>query len=366
MNSYLSRAIWKAEGIRNRQADRVRAGMNNAVTPRAEKTLALLSIVCPACNEERTLLAFHRAVRKAMGALGQAFEVVFVNDGSTDRTLDLMRRLKARHSNTTIVDLSRNFGKEIAMTAGLDHARGEAVVIMDADLQHPPEAIGDLVAGWREGYDVVYAVRTRRDDESWLKRAGARMFYKVIARFSRVTLPRDAGDFRLLSRKAVDAVTKLREHHRFMKGVFAWVGFPSKAVPFDVAPRYAGKTKFNFWKLWNFSIEGVTSHTLAPLKVSTYLGLVAAFFSFASGAYYIGKTILFGDPVPGFPTVITTVLFLGGVQLMVMGVMGEYLGRVFNETKGRPLYFTRDVMPAADHAGAVSHRADAAAEAGAA
>ena len=320
------------------------ANSQYAVTPRTETAPTRLSIVCPAYNEEETLLAFHRALRKSMRDLGQAFEVVLVNDGSDDATLTLMKELRARHANTTIVNLSRNFGKEVAITAGLDHARGDAVVIIDVDLQHPPEVIGDLIAGWREGYDVVNAVRRRRDDESLMRRGSAKLFYGLMRRMGRVALPEDAGDFRLLSRKAVDAVTKLREHHRFMKGVFAWVGFPAKSVLFDVAPRYAGKTKFDFWKLWNFSIEGVTSHTLAPLKVSTYLGLVVAIFSFASGAFYIAKTVLFGDPVPGFPTVVTTMLFLGGVQLMVLGVMGEYLGRVFNETKNRPLYFTTDVI----------------------
>lgn len=329
------------------------------MTPRAATAPALLSIVCPAYNEEETLADFHRAVRKTMRALGQAFEVVFVNDGSADGTLALMKEIQARHPKTTIVDLSRNFGKEVAMTAGLDHARGDAVVIMDADLQHPPEAIADLIAGWREGYEIVYAVRRRRDDEGWLKRLTTRAFYKLMGRLGRAPLPADAGDFRLLSRKAVEAVTRLREHHRFMKGVFAWVGFPAKAVLFDVAARHAGKSKFNFWKLWNFSIEGVTSHTLAPLKISTYLGLVVALFSFVSGAYYIGKTLFFGDPVPGFPTVITTVLFLGGVQLMVMGVIGEYLGRVFNETKGRPLYFTNEVSLGGEAAAPAARRDDA-------
>ena len=317
-----------------------------SLSPRAEASPALLSIVVPAFDEDATLLEFHRALRKAMLALAQPFETVFVNDGSADATLDLMKELKARHPGTTIVDLSRNFGKEIAITAGLDHARGDAVVVIDADLQHPPEAIADLLAGWREGYDVVYAVRRNRDDESLLKRATARLFYRAMRKAGRVPLPEDAGDFRLLSRKAVDAVTRMREHHRFMKGVFAWVGFPSKAVPFDVAPRAGGRSKFDFWKLWNFSIEGVTSHTLAPLKASTYLGLLVAALSLASAVVYVVKTLVFGDPVAGFPTVVVTMSFLGGVQLIVLGVIGEYLGRVFNETKNRPLYFVNEVIPA--------------------
>ncbi|MEZ5896423.1 MAG: glycosyltransferase family 2 protein [Parvularculaceae bacterium] len=312
------------------------------LTPR-DAPPALVSIVCPAFNEYESLAEFHRAIRKTMNAAGQAFEVVFVNDGSTDDTLSLMHDLRVRHPNTTIVDLSRNFGKEIALTAGLDHARGEVAVCIDADLQHPPEAIIEMIAGWREGYDVVYGVRRRRDTEGWLKRNAARAFYQVMSRIGQVSLPENAGDFRLLSRRAVTAVGKLREHHRFMKGVFAWIGFPTKAVFYDVAPRADGVSKFNYWRLWNFSIEGLTSHTLAPLKVSTYLGLFVAFMSIVYGVYFIAKTVLFGDPVPGFPTLVTLMLFLGGVQLIVLGVMGEYLGRVFNETKGRPLYFATDV-----------------------
>jgi glycosyltransferase involved in cell wall biosynthesis len=295
-----------------------------------------------------------------MRDIGQPFETVFVNDGSVDSTIDLMKELQARHPATTIVDLSRNFGKEIATTAGLDHARGDAIVIMDADLQHPPQVIADLIEGWRQGYDIVYAVRRNRADESAWKRLTARLFYRLMRKAGRVPLPEDAGDFRLLSRKAVDAVKRIREHHRFMKGVFAWVGFPSKAVPFDVQPRVAGVSKFNFWKLWNFSIEGITSHTLAPLKASTYLGLAVAALSFVSAVIYVGKTLLFGDPVPGFPTVVVTISFLGGVQLIVLGVIGEYLGRVFNETKNRPLYFTNEVIEAQPAALAAPEAADAA------
>ncbi len=326
---------------------------------------ALLSVVCPAFNEEETLVAFHKALTKALRRLDQTCEVVFINDGSTDDTLALMHRLRDLHGNITVVDLSRNFGKEIAVTAGLDHARGDAVVVMDTDLQHPPAVIADLIAGWREGYEVVYGVRRTREGESWLRRTTANLFYRLMNKVGEAPLPQNAGDFRLLSRKAADAVIKLREHHRFMKGVFAWVGFPTKAVAFDVEPRFAGKTKWNYWKLWNFSIEGITSHTIAPLRVSTYLGLCVAALSFVYGAYIIGKAALFGDPAPGFPTLAALVLFLGGVQLVVLGVMGEYLGRVFNETKNRPLYLANDVALAEiaaeflDEDRAVSHADEA-------
>jgi glycosyltransferase involved in cell wall biosynthesis len=320
-----------------------RANLPGRVEPRAEDGPHRLSIVCPAYNEEAGLLEFHRAVRKAMASLDQPFEVVFVNDGSTDRTLDVMRLLRSRHSNTTIVDLSRNYGKEIALTAGLDAARGDAVVVIDADLQDPPELIGKLIEGWREGYDVVYAQRRERHGDSWFKKATAGAFYRLMRNAGPVKLPENVGDFRLMSRKAVDAVCALRERHRFMKGVFAWVGFPSKVVRYDRAPRQAGTTKWNYWKLWNLSIEGVTSSTLAPLKASTYLGFMVAAGAFLFGVFFIVKKLFFGDPVPGFSTIVVALSFLGGVQLAVLGVIGEYLGRVFNETKNRPLYFTNSL-----------------------
>jgi len=220
---------------------------------------------------------------------------------------------------------------------------GDAVVVIDADLQDPPELIRELIDGWREGYEVVYAKRRARHGESWLKKKTAAAFYKIMHQAGPVGLPENVGDFRLMSRKAVDAVCAMRERHRFMKGVFAWVGFPSKAVLYDRAAREAGETKWNYWKLWNLSIEGVTSSTLAPLKISTYLGFLTAGFAFLAGVFYIIKTLIFGDVVQGFPTLVVVILFLGGVQLCVLGVIGEYLGRVFNETKDRPLYFATDI-----------------------
>ncbi len=316
-----------------------------ALTPRAEKQPALLSIVCPAYNEEESLGEFVRAVDAAMAAIAQPYEIVFVNDGSRDATLAVMRALREDNNAIAIVDLSRNFGKEIATTAGLDETAGEAVVVMDADLQDPPETIAGMIEGWREGYDVVYAKRRERRGDGPIKRFTAAAFYKVIHRIGAVDIPENVGDFRLMSRKAVDAVCSLRERHRFMKGIFAWVGFPSKAILYDRAPRSAGVTKWNYWRLWNLSIEGITSSTLAPLKISTYFGFATALFAFIAGAFYLFKTLFFGDSVPGFPTLVVIVLFLGGIQLMVLGVIGEYLGRVFNETKQRPLYFATEVYP---------------------
>ena len=327
------------------------------IEPRGEAKPSLLSIVCPAYNEEDGLAAFHRAVRKAMTALQQPFEVVFVNDGSRDGTLSLMRELRARHPNTTIVDLSRNFGKEIALTAGLDAARGDAVVVIDADLQDPPDLIGEMIQGWREGYDVIYAQRRVRHGESWIKRVTASAFYRLMRHVGPAPLPENVGDFRLMSRKAVDAVCALRERHRFMKGVFAWVGFPSKVVQYDRAPREAGGSKWNYWKLWNLSLEGVTSTTLAPLKISTYLGFSVAAGAFLLGVFYLSKRLIFGDPVQGISTLIVVLTFLGGVQLAVLGVIGEYLGRVFNETKNRPLYFVNAIALADVNAPASSDKA---------
>lgn len=305
----------------------------------------MLSVVVPVYNEGEGLPAFHVRLARAMNALGEAWEVVYVNDGSRDASLAVLEALRRDDPACAIVNLSRNFGKEIAMTAGLDHAGGAAVVIIDADLQDPPEVIPDLVAAWRQGWDMVYAQRRVREGEAWLKRTTADAFYRLMQRIGRVRLPRNTGDFRLMSRRVVDALLQLREQHRFMKGLFAWVGFPAIAVPYDRAPRHAGRTSFNYWKLWNFALEGVTSFTVMPLKVATYLGLATALFAVAYGGQIIVRTLLFGNPVPGYPSLMAVLLFLGGAQLMTLGIMGEYLGRVFNETKGRPLYLVERYVP---------------------
>lgn len=306
-----------------------------------------LSVVVPAYNEEEVLPEFHRRLAAALAGTGLAWEVVYVNDGSRDTTLAVMLGLQDADPRVAVVNLSRNFGKEIALTAGLDHARGrEAVVVIDADLQDPPEVIPDLVATWREGVDVVYAQRTTREGESWVKKATAAGFYRVMQRVGgKVQLPPDTGDFRLMSRRAVDALLKLREQHRFMKGLFAWIGFPSKAVRYDRAPRAAGTTKWNYWKLWNFSLEGITSFTVAPLKVATYLGLLTAVGAILYLAQLMVRTFLYGNPVAGYPSLLAVVLFLGGTQMMMLGIIGEYLGRIFNETKQRPLYLTERYVP---------------------
>jgi len=264
-----------------------------------------------------------------------------------DGTLERVRDLKRQDPRVAIVDLSRNFGKEVALAAGLDHAQGDAVVILDADLQDPPELIPKFLEIYGQGYDVVYGQRRARAGETWLKRATAFAFYRVIQRLTRVRIPADTGDFRLLSRRAVDSLKKLREQHRFTKGLFAWVGFRQKAVPYDRSPRFAGRTKWNYWRLWNFALEGITSFSTAPLKVASYMGLATAVGALLYAAWIIYKTLAFGEPVRGYPSLMVVILFLGGVQLTTIGILGEYLGRVFDETKGRPLYFVKEYEPAA-------------------
>jgi glycosyltransferase involved in cell wall biosynthesis len=300
-----------------------------------------LSVVVPAFNEEEVLAEFHTRLARVLDGVAAPSEIIYVNDGSSDNTLELMRSLQVADARIAIVDLSRNFGKEIAMTAGLDHAHGNAVVVIDADLQDPPELIPDMIQQWQQGYDVVYAQRTSRAGESALKKTTAHLFYRLIQRLSRVEIPRDTGDFRLLSRRAVDALAGLREQHRFMKGLFAWIGYPQKAVPYLRDARFGGNTKWSYVRLWNFAIEGITSFSTIPLKVATYLGMAAALGAFLYGIFIVLDTLLYGNPVPGYPSLLVVVLFLGGIQLMALGVIGEYLGRMFDETKARPLYLVK-------------------------
>ena len=316
-----------------------------SVLPQQRENPSSISVIVPAYNEEEVLPGFYDRTAAVLRALGLAYEIVFVNDGSKDRTLDVMLALRTADPNITVIDLSRNFGKEIALTAGLDQSRGEVVVVIDADLQDPPEMIPDFVSEWRKGFDIVYAVRTEREGETWLKKATAASFYRLIQSVSRIQIPKDTGDFRLMSRRAVDALSGLREHHRFMKGLFSWIGFPSKPIYYKRAPRAAGETKWNYWKLWNFALEGITSFTIAPLKIATYVGLFVAVGAFLYAAMVIYKTLMYGDPVQGYPSLMVVVLFLGGTQLMFTGILGEYLGRVFNEVKQRPLYLLNDVQP---------------------
>lgn len=304
----------------------------------------IFSVVVPVFNEAGGIAAFHRRLCAVMDPIGP-WEAVYVNDGSTDDSLPRLEALRRANPRLAVLSLSRNFGKEIAVTAGLDHARGDAVIVIDADLQDPPEVIPALIAGWREGFDIVTAQRRAREGDSGAKRLTASVFYRLMAKLGDVEMPRDVGDFRLLSRRAVDAVLRLREQHRMMKGLFAWIGYPSKAVLYDRAPRHAGTGKWSWWKLWNLALEGITGFTVMPLKVATYLGLAVALAAAVFGAQVVVRTLIFGNPVAGYPSLMTVILFLGGVQLITLGVIGEYLGRVFNETKNRPLYLVERFCP---------------------
>lgn len=304
-----------------------------------------LTVVVPAYNESAGLREFHGRLSAVFNGLDLDCAVLYVDDGSADDTWQVMRDLAQGDARVGTLRLSRNFGKELALTAGLDHADADAVVVIDADLQDPPELIPDFVRHWRDGFDVVYGTRASRAGETRLKKFTATAFYKVIGRLSDTPVPRDTGDFRLLSRRALDALKRVRERQRFMKGLFAWVGFRQKAVVYARDPRFAGETKWNYWKLWNFAIDGITSFSGAPLKVATYAGVGVAVLAFLFGLWIIAKALMFGDPVKGYPTIMVAVLFLGGVQLMALGVIGEYLGRLYLESKQRPLYLVDEYDP---------------------
>lgn len=301
-----------------------------------------IGILVPAFNEGETIPAFQERLEAALQSLEADWRVLYVDDGSTDDTAERVRELRREDGRVGLLRLSRNFGKELAVTAGLDHLDVDAIVVIDADLQDPPELIPDLVREWREGWDVVYGRRTAREGESVGKRLTAAAFYRVMRRLSETPIPEDAGDFRLLSRRAVGALRELRERNRFMKGLFSWVGFRQKALEYRREPRHAGRSKWSYWRLWNFAIDGITSFTVAPLKLATYLGLVTALFAFVYGAWIIGKTLIFGADVPGYPSLMVVILFLGGIQLIALGVIGEYLGRLFMEAKHRPLYIVEN------------------------
>jgi len=297
-----------------------------------------LSVIVPLRNEEAVLPEFHRRLMKSIDATPGGCEVVYIDDGSTDRTRTLLEQASARDPRVGFIRLSRNFGKEAAVSAGLREVSGDATVVIDGDLQDPPELIPTMLAAWRGGADVVNMRRRARPGESWLKRATAHAFYRVMNRLSEVPIAVDTGDYRLLSRRAVDALNALPERNRMMKGLFAWIGFNQATIAYDREPRAAGASKWRYWKLWNLALEGITGFSVAPLKVATYVGFATAASSFVFAAYMFVKTLALGDPVSGFPTLIVVISFLGGLQLMAIGVLGEYLARLFVESKGRPLY----------------------------
>ena len=301
-----------------------------------------LAVVVPAYNEAAVLETFHARLARVLDELPLEASVLYVDDGSSDDTWRLIEGLMARDARTGAIKLSRNFGKEAALTAGLDQADADAVVVIDADLQDPPELIPALVERWREGHDVVYATRSARAGESRFKRFTAAAFYRSMEKLSDTALPRDTGDFRLLSRRALDALRQLRERQRFMKGLFAWIGYRQTAVYYQRDPRLAGQTKWNYWRLTQLAIEGITSFSTAPLKLATWTGLAAALFAFVYGLWVLGSALLYGNAVRGYPSLMVVILFLGGIQLLALGVIGEYLGRNYAESKRRPLYFVEE------------------------
>lgn len=306
-----------------------------------ESTTPFLSILVPCHDEAETIRLFHARLMAVLVDTGLTYEILYVNDGSRDETLARLLALQLDEPCLRILDLSRNFGKEAALTAGFDQARGNLVIPIDADLQDPPELIPALIAKWREGYEVVNAVREAREGETWLKRGTAHFFYRLLNRLSAVPIPPDTGDFRLLSRQAVDALRQMPERRRFMKGMFAWIGFPTAEVRYRRAGRCAGRSHWNYWRLWNFALEGITSFSQVPLRVATYLGLATATLSLLYGAFLLLRTLFFGNPVNGYPSLMVAILFLGGLQLLALGVIGEYVGRIYDETKHRPVYVIR-------------------------
>ena len=310
--------------------------------PRAEAPT--LSIVVPMFNEEDVLPILFNRLGRFLESLGESFEIICVNDGSTDETARLLAEAHDRDNRIKVLNFSRNFGKEVALTAGLDVASGQAVVPIDADLQDPPELIGTFLEKWREGYDVVYAVRRHRDTDTAMKRWSALRFYQVINRLSGVPIPANTGDFRLMDQRVVRAIVRLREQNRFMKGLFAWVGFQHAEVSYDRPERAAGQTKFNYWRLWNFALDGITGFSTVPLRVAGYIGMLTALGAIVYGVFLIMRTLIHGVDVPGYASLMVAVLLIGGLQLVVLGVIGEYLGRLYEEARKRPLYIVESSL----------------------
>jgi polyisoprenyl-phosphate glycosyltransferase len=309
------------------------------------RRMPTLSVVAPLYNEEGNVAELVRRLRaSADGAPGiDAYEIVLVDDGSTDRTAELLLSQAAADPRLVIVRLSRNFGHQLAATAGLDIARGDAVVLIDADLQDPPELIPALVERWHAGFDVVYAVRRKRKGESAFKIWTARMFYRMNQRLTKVSIPVDAGDFRLMSRRVVNALKAIRERHRFIRGLVSWVGYPQTAVEYDRDSRFSGETKYPLSKMLRFAVDGITSFSDVPLRFASYFGFIVSGVAFVVGIFEIGLRIFTGYNLPGYTSLIFAVLFLGGVQLIGIGILGEYIGRIYEEIKARPLYLVRDV-----------------------
>lgn len=301
-----------------------------------------VSIMVPCYNEEQSLpLLYEELVKVPEMADGYEWEFLFINDGSTDATLAVLENLRLQDERVCYIDLSRNYGKESAMLAGFDYATGDCMVIMDADLQHPPIAIPLMLEKWNQGFDDVYAKRTTRGKESWLRKKLSLAYYRLLSKASRVDVLPNVGDFRLLDRQCIDSMRELRESNRYTKGMFCYIGYRKTSIEFEQGDRVAGKSSWSYSSLFKLALEGIMSYTTAPLRISAIIGILVSLLAFIYMLFIFIKAILFGDPVQGFPTLMTVILFLGGVQLLSLGIIGEYLGRIFTETKGRPVYFVR-------------------------
>ena len=302
-----------------------------------------ISILIPAYNEQETLELLHnRLIKLADNNKSYDFEFLFINDGSRDKTLEIIKKYAKNDNRIAYVNLSRNFGKEIAMMAGFDYVTGDATVIIDADLQDPPELIPEMIKYWEDGYDDIYAKRNSRQGETWFKKMSSQWFYRILQKSTSIPIQIDTGDFRLLDRRCIEALKQIRESQRYTKGMFSWIGYKKKEITYDRDPRVAGDSKWNYFKLINFAIDGITSFTTAPLRISSFFGFIISLIAFIFIVIVIVKTALFGDPVSGYPSLMAVVLFLGGIQLVSLGIIGEYIGRIFNETKQRPLYFIEE------------------------
>lgn len=302
-----------------------------------------ISILIPCYNEEKTLpLLYPELVKLMEGMPAYEWEIMFVNDGSTDGTLQILQQLRQQDKRVNYVDLSRNFGKEVAMLAGFDYVTGDCMVIVDADLQDPPALIPEMLKYWEEGYEDVYARRRTRGKESWLRKWLSIKFYKLLQRTSRFDVLQNVGDFRLLDRRCINALKRMRESERYTKGMFCWIGFNKKEVEFDRGDRVAGSSSWGYKQLFSLAIDGITSFTSAPLRISTFVGFVVSMLAFIYMIYVFIKALIWGDPVQGYPSMVILILFLGGIQLLSLGIIGEYIGRIYNETKNRPDYIVRE------------------------
>lgn len=302
-----------------------------------------ISILIPCYNEEASLPLLYNELVKLMNSHSNyAWEILMINDGSKDRTLEIIKDLRKKDNRICYVDLSRNFGKEKAMLAGFDYVTGDCMVIMDADLQHPPYIVNEMITKWEAGYDDVYAKRKSRGKEPWLRKQFSLLFYKILQKTTKIEILPNVGDFRLLDRKCIESLKQLRETERYTKGMYCWIGYKKTAVEFEQQDRQAGQSSWNFLSLLSLAIEGIVSFTTFPLKIATLVGIFTSLCAFIYMIYVIIKAILFGDPVSGFPTLLSIMLFLGGIQLLALGIIGEYIGRIFHETKGRPVYIVRE------------------------